>query len=213
MAETHVVEQGECMSSIGALYRIGWRKIWDDPQNAELKNARKNPNVLYPGDELFIPDYTIRVESCATEKCHKFVLRGVPETLRIRLLDEFDRPRTGVKYELVIEGKKGGKRKGVTDGNGELKEDISPLTTNAKLFIGDERREIVLRIGSLDPITETSGIQSRLSNLGYNPGPVDEDLGPRTREAMRNFQEQYGLDVTGEPDDATCNKLRDMHGH
>lgn len=32
-----------------------YRTIWDDAQNAELKRARVNPNVIFPGDRLFIP--------------------------------------------------------------------------------------------------------------------------------------------------------------
>ena len=213
MAEIHIVEQGECLSSIGAAYKMDWHKIWNDSHNADLKSVRKNPNVLFPGDEVFIPDNDLREESCATERVHKFVLKAPSETLRIRLLDEFDRPRKQITYELVIGGHKGVRKQGTTDDNGELQEDISPLATQGRLFIGNEREEVVLCIGSLDPVTEITGIQGRLSNLGYNPGPIDGILGSRTREAISDFQDSYELDVTGEPNDATGDKLRELHGH
>ncbi|SFN96067.1 Sel1 repeat-containing protein [Cohaesibacter marisflavi] len=42
--------------------------------------------------------------------------------------------------------------------------------------------------------------QSMLGALGYNAGPADGQMGPRTRTAIRNFQEIAGLKVTGEID-------------
>ncbi|GEM_PF-121824 len=44
-------------------------------------------------------------------------------------------------------------------------------------------------------------IQEALTALGYDPGPVDGLLGSRTRTAIRAFQADYDLPVTGEPSD------------
>ncbi len=41
-------------------------------------------------------------------------------------------------------------------------------------------------------------IQSGLASLGYDPGPADGIPGPRTRTAIRAFQDRQGLPVTGE---------------
>ena len=40
-------------------------------------------------------------------------------------------------------------------------------------------------------------IQRQLASLGYDPGPADGILGPRTRDAMRTFQAKEGLPATG----------------
>lgn len=42
-------------------------------------------------------------------------------------------------------------------------------------------------------------VQGRLAALGYDPGPADGVAGPRTRGAIRAFQADHGLPVTGEP--------------
>jgi peptidoglycan hydrolase-like protein with peptidoglycan-binding domain len=41
-------------------------------------------------------------------------------------------------------------------------------------------------------------IQKSLAALGYDPGPADGAMGPRTSAAIREFQADYGLPVTGQ---------------
>jgi hypothetical protein len=49
--------------------------------------------------------------------------------------------------------------------------------------------------------------QVLLTYLGYRPGPVDGIRGRFTRDALRRFQADQGLVVTGEPDDPTLAAL------
>ena len=44
-------------------------------------------------------------------------------------------------------------------------------------------------------------VQSGLARLGYNPGPADGVLGPKTHRAIRAFEVDHGLRVTGEVSD------------
>jgi peptidoglycan hydrolase-like protein with peptidoglycan-binding domain len=46
-----------------------------------------------------------------------------------------------------------------------------------------------------------------LGERGYNAGPVDAVMGPRTAEALRSFQRRQGLQITGRPDAATVSAL------
>lgn len=45
-------------------------------------------------------------------------------------------------------------------------------------------------------------IQAGLGRLGYDPGPVDGKAGPKTRAAIRQYQERNQLLVDGQPSDA-----------
>ena len=50
-------------------------------------------------------------------------------------------------------------------------------------------------------------VQKRLEELGFDPGPIDGLMGSRTRRAIRNFQKQAVLPVTGELDPRTLDAL------
>ena len=49
--------------------------------------------------------------------------------------------------------------------------------------------------------------QDRLKAVGFDPGPLDGVLGPRTREALRRYQASQGLPATGVLDEATRQAL------
>ena len=49
--------------------------------------------------------------------------------------------------------------------------------------------------------------QARLKAAGFDPGPPDGTLGPKTRDALRRYQRTKGLQVTGELDEPTLDAL------
>lgn len=51
-------------------------------------------------------------------------------------------------------------------------------------------------------------IQKALAALGHDPGPLDGAMGPRTRRAVRAFQQGAGLMVDGIPGPATFRALK-----
>ena len=75
----------------------------------------------------------------------------------------------------------------------------------------DDGEVFVLKIGYLEPARTIGGAQARLHNLGYNPGPIDSLMGPRTERALKMFQHDQELEVTGELDEKTVHALIDMH--
>ncbi|HVK70297.1 MAG TPA: peptidoglycan-binding protein [Polyangium sp.] len=209
----HVVQQGECLSKIAARYGFGdYRVLYDHPDNAELKKKRVNPNVLEPGDRIVIPDKDLKVEEgLATGKLHRFRVRRPRKELRLKLEGHDGKPLAGAAYVLDVGGER---HEGTTDGDGKLEQKVPVSETTGKLTIAG--RVLHLRLGHLNPLDAAdggiSGAQGRLSNLGYNPGPVDGVLGRRTRTALALFQHDEKLDVTGKLDDTTKKKLEEKHG-
>jgi len=52
-----------------------------------------------------------------------------------------------------------------------------------------------------------SHVQNALSDQGYDPGDYNGEMTWRTREAIRNFQRDQGLPVTGDIDQETADRL------
>ena len=50
-------------------------------------------------------------------------------------------------------------------------------------------------------------VQEALKAKGFDPGPIDGRMGPKTRTALKAFQEANGLKGTGELDNAAADKL------
>ncbi|HUG44731.1 MAG TPA: peptidoglycan-binding domain-containing protein [Acidobacteriota bacterium] len=69
----------------------------------------------------------------------------------------------------------------------------------------------LLLIGVSDPLLGQSGIvreaQEKLSEKGFDPGPVDGLMGPQTRQAIRIFQRSNDLQESGRLDEPTQKAL------
>jgi hypothetical protein len=207
MPSNYVVRQGDCLSSIASRFGFKPQTIWDYPDNAELKQKRENGNILLAGDTIVIPDLRVREEARNTDARHTFKKLGTPEKLHLVIRDERDEPRAGLRYVLTVDGHT---REGTTGDDGSVNESIDPGAKAGELRIFDNEIEeyYQLQLGHLDPLTEESGIRMRLTNLGIDCGDTDDSL----RQAIMDFQRQRDLDVTGEVDDDTRGKLKEVYG-
>lgn len=201
----HTVKQGECINSIADTYGFFWQTLWDHGDNRELKEARQNPNVLMPGDVVHIPDKTPGEEGCATEQLHKFRLKGVPAKLRVKFL-RGDEARANAQCSVDVDGKLLDLS---TDADGLLEIDIPPKASKAVVTFKKGGDVHILNLGHADPAKEPSGAVTRLKNLGYDPG--DDSLSPRFKAAVKRFQGAQGMEITGELDDETMEKLKEAH--
>ncbi|MCX4247638.1 peptidoglycan-binding domain-containing protein [Paraliomyxa miuraensis] len=205
----HRVKQGECMATIAALH--GWlpQSLWEQPENDALREQRKDPNCLLPGDVVQVPARRSRDEPVQTDAVGTFQLAVVPLRLRLRLLDG-DEPRAGEAYRLEYDD--GEVIEAGTDGDGWIDQPLPIGVRKAKLALRDGAEEYELHVGGLDPVDTHSGAQARLRNLGLYFGRVDGQLGPKTEAALRRFQRAKGLTATGAVDDATIEALRGDYG-
>jgi hypothetical protein len=207
MATQHTVKQGEYLSRIAAGYGFqDYRAIWNHPNNAKLAKLRKTPNVLFPGDVLFIPDKQIKKEMIPTEKVHRFRLSVPSLKLRIVIKDYHNQAISNADCELEVEGVL---HKVRSDAQGLIEHEILRTAEEGKLRILSFGIEIPLKIGHLHPVDEESGWKARLINLGYYE---DEADALHLRYAIEEFQLDHKVKVTGEFDDTTKAKLKEAYG-
>ncbi|MFN0130957.1 MAG: peptidoglycan-binding protein [Phycisphaerales bacterium] len=208
----HTIQQGEHLTRIAVDHGFTHiDPIWDHADNKALRDKRKNPNVLAPGDKLFIPERELRTEERPTEQRHKFRLhlRGV--RLIVVLLKADHAPLANTALVLEIEGSR---RELKTDADGRFIEWIPTHAASGRLKYKEtpDAPETVLdiKIGHLDPPDIPAGQRARLANLGYDPGDADNlaDL----KSAIEEFQLDYALKVDGVIGPKTIDALTKAHG-
>jgi uncharacterized Zn-binding protein involved in type VI secretion len=201
------VLQGECVSSIAKDTGHFWSTIWNHAANAELNGRRGDPNVLLPGDAVFVPGKRPKEDTGNTDMHHKYRRKGEPAQVRLKVLHRGE-PLANERYVLEVGGDT---KEGITDADGMLVEQIPGNARALKLTIGEQVHD--LRLGTVDPIHTVSGVQTRLNNLGFACGAVDGNLGPRTQAALNLFRHSVGLppSPSGELAPAVLQKLLECY--
>ena len=199
----HQVKQGECILSIAVENGLFWETVWNHPDNSTLKNTRKNPNELQPGDTVVIPDKQTKQENCAADQRHKFIKKGVPAKLRLKIPRD-DQPRANQPFTINIDGKYSS---GQTDGDGMIEVSIPPNAVRGELKVGEGNDEegYQFLFGTLDPIDTENGVKGRLRSLGYDDSVNFADL-------LKEFQQKEGLQASGQLDANTKSKLEERFG-
>ncbi|MBU0753704.1 MAG: peptidoglycan-binding protein [Planctomycetes bacterium] len=198
------VKQGDCINSIADEHGLFWEQIWNHGENAKLKNERKDPNTLCPGDELFVPEKEPGEVNCACDQKHTFRLKGVPAKMKVQMLVN-EEPRKNEEYTLFIDDRR--VQEGKTDANGFIEASIPPNAKKGEIVFVDEdgNKEFhPFDLGTVDPIDTEEGVAGRLQNLGYYEGDLEE--------ALKEFQSRYELEVTGTINDETKRKLKEIFG-
>jgi N-acetylmuramoyl-L-alanine amidase len=211
----HTVEQGECLFTIAKKYGFeDWHSIYDDALNAEFRKIRPNPNIIYPGDVLNVPDKKSKTIGAPTGKTHYFEVNQQVCWLRILIKDEEGEPLANKKYRLSIDGDIS---QAVIPQTGLIQKQIPADAALGELEVWTEDETRApdtwsLSLGHLDPIEMLSGIQARLNNLGYACGPVDGIDGPLTQHGVRAFQTGHSLKVDGIAGPKTQAALKKEYG-
>jgi N-acetylmuramoyl-L-alanine amidase len=220
MSTEHTVAQGEHLVRIADQYGFAdYGTIWNHADNAELKTKRENPNVLFPGDQITIPEKETSEYSRATDNTHKFRKSGKPLQLNLKLERAYDGAVSGTPCDLSA----GALQVSLTtDGDGAIGSTIPKSVEDVRLVVHEKievkdgtlpaDEELALQVGWLDPVDERSGQVGRLANLGYYRGPFDPVDEPELLSAVEEFQCEHDLKVDGICGPATQAKLKEVHG-
>lgn len=204
------VTQGECLASMAHDSGFAdYKTIYDHPENARLKELRPNPNILSPGDPVYIPNKRDENQSRSTGRRHTFAKAGSGVWVRLVVKFGDDQPIANEPYVLVVGGNT---IRGMTDYLGGIDHEVYAEARRGMLVFPSLRLGMHLRIGFLDPVDQLTGVRARLNNLGFSCGEADGDLDDRTEAAIRAFQRHAGLEPTGELDATTRGRLVSLHG-
>ncbi len=220
----HVVTKGECLSRIAKNYGIhAWKRLWNSPDNERLRAKRKNPDLLYPGDEIVIPGIEVCEIIRGTDQSHAIVITNPQVDVIVTFRDAERTPLAQASYELSYATSDGKTRKsGALDGKGTLRQRIPAYVANLLVSFPKVGSTFELAIGDLDPVEDDatkapviSGVQARLGGLGYDcHADAAGTLGLCTRCALQEFQrvDMGCSEPSGEPDPATRAKLVELYG-
>lgn len=134
------------------------------------------------------------------------------EDLIVQIPPREDVPRANTPYILRLDGNT---YEGQTDGDGMIDIFIPPNAKNGELTLeqGTPNESFLqVKLGAVEPISEISGIKIRLRNLGFDCGSTDEEESADFGLALLAFQEKYDLEKTGEVNQETRDKLKELHG-
>jgi N-acetylmuramoyl-L-alanine amidase len=217
----YTVKSGDWVSKIATRFGFSdWKTVWNHPQNVDLRDLRGDPNVIFPGDQIYIPPVKMKDETCPTDKLHQFRLKKSRKKLKLILRDAEGEPRKNVPCRLEIDHRPFPRVKS-TNGDGLIEASIPELSEQGVLMVGEDGAEVYqLLLGQLDPIETVKGYQERLANLGHYVGEIDGDAGPLTRKAVRMFQTFENLRegkevlmVDGIMGPKTRERLKKFHGY
>ncbi len=216
MELVHIVSQGEHLASIAKRYGFSdWKAIYDHPKNKDLKEKRPNPNILYPGDQVFIPKKEFKQKEIQSDKAFTIKVKSIASKIQIVLNGPDGKPLASKKYVLKYDKTE---LKGSTDDKGKLKEEIPADLHSVELDVtlDDKNAGQVavwrLKVGDLDPLDEITGMEQRLNNLGYDAGNSHNKDDAQFKSAVEEFQCDYKLKVDGVCGPKTQGKLKEVHG-
>lgn len=207
---THIVRAGQYLDQIAHAW--GWKPtdLWEHPCNSALREKRDDPNLLAPGDVVHVPIQRRKPLSVNIGAENAFM--GVVPTVcvRVRLLGDDGKPMAA--EEFLLEGTET-PPDAKTTGEGVAEFHPSIFAREVEIVLPKRQMRLAVRIGSLDPPSEPSGMRQRLANLGYCvPEAVDEETtDAAVGEALRRFLDDKKKDASSEEDEA-LKTLVESHG-
>lgn len=104
--------------------------------------------------------------------------------------------------DIAVRGEKGESKTALfVEGNKRIFKDGMDETRE---FMGSNSSDkTAIKLSS----SQVTKVQKKLKSSGYDPGPIDGDYGKRTRKALRAYQKDKGLAVTGAIDKPTLKAM------
>jgi hypothetical protein len=164
--QPYVIRQGEFLRRIAYKFGFDPDVVWNDSANDDLRKLRPNPNVLFAGDVLYIPDDTPPVvHPLVTGSTNAF---QAPDPPPVTVVAKFvgDEPDAYASKAYTVEELD--QLTGLTtDGEGTVNFPAPVTLETATVVFTETGERFPLQIGWMDPIDTMYGVFMRLMNLAY----------------------------------------------
>lgn len=213
----YTVAAGDCIHSIAYRAGVPFQRLWDT--NGTLKNLRKDPAVLAPGDQVAIPaKRTAKVAKKKTGATHTFRRKETSRNYRMQILMG-EKVREDVACEVAVDGKDVPVKKSGQWVEFPIRPDAKEAVVKLAVVHGvkespqaGEKLEYKIKLGHLRPVDTPEGQEDRLRDLGYYLA-WPEGATPALADVLRLFQLCQKLDpADGVANEATRNKLKELTG-
>lgn len=203
----YVIRQGDTVTRLAWQRGLDASAILDLSENAELRDARRDRDILAPGDVLHLPDSFAKPLPVRSGSSNRYAASIPKVTVRLVLKDGDSPGAPSLSSEpYVIEGA-GEPIEGVSDDNGRVEVDLPVHVREVTLMLVRKDVAIPVMVGDLDPEIEASGARQRLQNLGFLSGSSSRAF----QSGLKRFQRSAGIAETGVLDEATAAALRTAH--
>src|SRR5690606_3705335 len=103
---------------------------------------------------------------------------------------------------------------GDTSSAGKIEVTIPAYCNTAELTVGTGEKQLKynLSLGHLDPTDEVSGFKMRMENLGFAVGGIDDTESQEFERALKLFESENGLEVSGKRDVKNQQKIEELYG-
>ncbi len=155
--EPYVIKQGDHLALLAYKFGFDADAVWNDPANDALRKVRPKPNILLPGDQLYIPDRVDKKPvTLVTGELNTFVSPDPPTVTITHQFVGNDVSAYATKAYLVreIEQLTGLQ----TDADGVVKFEAPVTLDTATVVFTDTGESWALAIGNLDPIDTPVGV-------------------------------------------------------
>jgi hypothetical protein len=216
----YIVGRGEDLESIAARLGFDAQEVWNASENQELREQRGDPQVLAPGDVLYVPDVEETELAVRARTTNEYTADIEYVEVNLALSAGGSEARANEPYEIhglrsVVSGS--------ADGEGNIRVEVPAHVRTLDVRFPEQQSAARVRLGHLDPTSESTGVRTRLHNLGhlasgdmlgprYAPDRAPAAAAEELRQAVLRFQEALGLKLTGELDEPTSKAIRDRHG-
>ena len=221
----YVVRQGDYLAKLAYTHGFDVMDVWQHVKNEQLRTLRADPNILYPGDILYIPTQRTSPNAVAKQASQTYVAAVPTVRVSVELVED---ERVLANERCEVSGLPGTAADNpmhcTTDGEGLLSLDVPVTAREVEVYVPAQHTTYQLMVGDMDPENEASGLAKRLRNLDYleddlhviedEPPPSHPEVhfAEALEEAVAAFRQQHGHTANSAIDDAVRDTIVKEHG-